>query len=383
MDTAVAPDSLVHDTPALPAAATRTLAFGFTGSGREYFRIWVINLLLSLATFGIYSAWAKVRRLQYFDRNTTLGGAAFDFHGDAKAILRGRVLAVVLLAAYQYAFGFSRAFGLAVVAVLLLALPWMMRGALRFRLGNTSWRGLRFHFSGSSPLAYRSYLAPVAVFLLPGVVVALVGRSPWSVLPFALYLGWPAMHGWMKRYQYGHVMYGDQHSATDLPLGKFFRMYVVGLLLLVMAVAVGLAIVLGLSSALRLLGEMSKQDAMGVIGIVVLIGGGLAGYVLFGPYQQVRILNLCLPRTRFPGVRFVSTLSASGFTRLQLKNLVLTLLSLGLYRPFAVVSAYRYRLDHLMLEVDEGFDHVLADVRPAGGAAGDGTADFLGVDLSW
>src|SRR5690349_9829283 len=157
-----------------PAPEPRILSLSFTADGREYFRIWVINLLLSLATLGVYSAWAKVRRLEYFDRNTLLAGAAFDFHGNPKAILRGRALAVVLLAAYHYAFGFSLVFGLAVIAILLLALPYMMRGALRFRLGNTSWRGLRFHFSGSVPLAYRTYLGPVAVFLLPGVVAAVM-----------------------------------------------------------------------------------------------------------------------------------------------------------------------------------------------------------------
>ncbi|MDR1854861.1 MAG: DUF898 domain-containing protein, partial [Azoarcus sp.] len=37
----------------------------FTGSGGEYFRIWIVNLLLSILTLGIYSAWAKVRREQY------------------------------------------------------------------------------------------------------------------------------------------------------------------------------------------------------------------------------------------------------------------------------------------------------------------------------
>ena len=366
-----------------PAPAARLLAFHFTGSGREYFRIWVINLLLSLATLGIYSAWAKVRRLQYFDRNTSLAGASFDFHGEPKAILRGRVLAVVLLAAYQYAFGFSLAFGMVVVALLLLALPYMMRGALRFRLGNTSWRGLRFHFSGSTPLAYRTYLAPIAIFLLPGAVVAVMGSTPWSLLPFALYLAWPAMYGAMKRFQYGHIMYGDQHSTTELPLVKFFGIYVRGLLLAsaVIAVFVGLGVV---SQALE--GER-KTAALAVLGFGVATIGTLMGYVLLGPYQQVRVFNLCLPRTQFPGVRFVSTLSARGFTGLQLKNLAFTLLSLGLYRPFAVVSAYRYRLAHLSLEVaakaKADFDHVLGSVKPAGGALGDGTADFLGVDLSW
>ena len=36
--------------------------FQFTGSGSAYFRIWIVNLLLSLVTLGIYSAWAKVRK---------------------------------------------------------------------------------------------------------------------------------------------------------------------------------------------------------------------------------------------------------------------------------------------------------------------------------
>ena len=32
----------------------------FTGSGSEFFRIWITNLLLTICTLGLYSAWAKV-----------------------------------------------------------------------------------------------------------------------------------------------------------------------------------------------------------------------------------------------------------------------------------------------------------------------------------
>jgi uncharacterized membrane protein YjgN (DUF898 family) len=134
----LAPQANPHSTPI------------FTGSGKEYFRIWLVNLMLSIATLGIYSAWAKVRRLQYFDRNTQLAGASFDFHGNPVAILKGRILAVVMLASYQYAFGFSLTIGLVVIGLLLVALPFFMRGALRFRLQNTAYRGLRFGFSGTS-----------------------------------------------------------------------------------------------------------------------------------------------------------------------------------------------------------------------------------------
>ena len=50
----------------------------FTGSGGEYFKIWIVNLLLTIVTLGIYSAWAKVRRNEYFYRHTRLAGAGFD-----------------------------------------------------------------------------------------------------------------------------------------------------------------------------------------------------------------------------------------------------------------------------------------------------------------
>src|SRR3954467_9010978 len=78
--------------------------FEFTGTGSEYFRIWVVNLLLTIATLGVYSAWAKVRRQQYFYRNTRVGGAIFDYHGEPKAILKGRLLALFLVAAYKISY---------------------------------------------------------------------------------------------------------------------------------------------------------------------------------------------------------------------------------------------------------------------------------------
>jgi uncharacterized membrane protein YjgN (DUF898 family) len=59
----------------------------FTGTGSEYFGIWIVNWLLTIVTLGIYSAWAKVRRLQYFYRHTELAVSTFDFHGIPKSIL--------------------------------------------------------------------------------------------------------------------------------------------------------------------------------------------------------------------------------------------------------------------------------------------------------
>ena len=120
----------------------------FTGRGDEYFRIWIVNLFLTVLTLGIYSAWAKVRKTKYFWQNSRLDGAVFDFHGNPVAILKGRILALVLLVAYTWSFEFSLAAGLVTIAVLLAAGPWLFVKAQQFKFGNTSFRGLRFGYRG-------------------------------------------------------------------------------------------------------------------------------------------------------------------------------------------------------------------------------------------
>ena len=74
--------------------------FRFTGSGGEYFRIWIVNLLLSVVTLGIYSAWAKVRRMRYFYGNTQLAGDVFEYHGQPRQILKGRLIAFGMFLVY-------------------------------------------------------------------------------------------------------------------------------------------------------------------------------------------------------------------------------------------------------------------------------------------
>lgn len=374
-------DPPAFDTPGLvqPAAGPRTLRLEFSGDGREYFRIWVVNLLLTLATLGIYSAWAKVRRLQYFDRNTMLAGASFDFHGNPRAVLVGRLLSVCLLVAYHYAFGFSTAFGLATIIVLLLAFPYLMRGALRFRLGNTSYRGLRLGFDGSVVQAYLAWLPPAFVFLMPGALLALYpGQPALAVLPIPLYLFWPLMHARIRRFQHAHLLFGDQHCGYDLRARRFYRPYLVS-----GGLGLGAVFVTGMIGGFAGVAAGQGKTAAVVIAIASGVVTLYIAYLLIGPYMVVRISNLAWSHTRFPGIRFRSTLPARAFMALQTKNALLTLLSLGLYRPFAVVSVYRFRLAHLAVEVDGDIEAAAAHVATRGGAAGDSVADGFGIDLSW
>jgi uncharacterized membrane protein YjgN (DUF898 family) len=377
------PSLMLHGEAEAPAQS-QVLAPTFTGSAKEYFRIWIVNLLLTVATLGIYSAWAKVRRLQYFYRNTQLAGASFDFHGDPKAILKGRLIAVTLFAGYHYAFGFSIMVGAAISAVLILGLPFLVRSALRFRLTNTSYRGLRFGFAGTVREAYRAYLPPVATVLLPGALLGIAPQNRTAMAASVLYLAWPTMHGLMKRYQLSNLIYANKQAQYDVSPSRFYAPYLRAGLLSVGAIVATVALALIVSALLEKFGPRGGKTTISWVPLVVGIATAYCFFLMAGPYLQVRINNLAWSNTSLPGVAIRSCMTARGMLRLQVANTLLTLLTLGLYRPFAVVRVYQYRLAHCTLETQGDFEHIVAGVAPpTASATGDGATEFLGVDISW
>jgi uncharacterized membrane protein YjgN (DUF898 family) len=157
-----------------PLAAITEYRLKFVGSGGEYFRIWIVNLLLSILTLGIYSAWAKVRREQYFHRNTILDGSGFDYHGDPRAILNGRLIAVGLLAILSLVEKFAPVYY--PVALLLLAplVPWLLIRSFVFRSRNTSFRGLHFNFRGTYKGLCKAFMGCALAF---ATLIVMVGYS--------------------------------------------------------------------------------------------------------------------------------------------------------------------------------------------------------------
>ena len=131
---------------AAPQSAGSAVSLRFTGKASEYFRIWIVNICLSVVTLGIYSAWAKVRRKRYFYGNTLLEDAAFEYLADPKAILKGRIVVVAAFAVYSLAGQINPLAGLAMALVVLGALPWLIVRASRFNAVNSAHRNVRFDF---------------------------------------------------------------------------------------------------------------------------------------------------------------------------------------------------------------------------------------------
>ena len=162
--------------------ATRTYSetdiqpFSFTGTGGEYFRIWIVNLILSILTLGIYSAWAKVRTNRYFYGNTQVDNTGFEYHATPMAILKGRLFAVTLLLVYILASQLFPAASIAFVLILLLATPWIIWKSMQFNARMTSFRNVRFGFYGSLKVAYRYLLF---IPLMPLLIGVMAGVAMW------------------------------------------------------------------------------------------------------------------------------------------------------------------------------------------------------------
>ena len=346
------------ETPGLPPEN-----FEFTGNGGEYFRIWIVNLVLSILTLGIYSAWAKVRRLKYFYQHTHVAGGSFDYHGNPLAILKGRVLAFLLFVVYSVATEVP-GWPLAVALVLIgLLVPLLMRSAFRFRLHYSSYRGLRFSFRGTVKQSYITFLGFGVLTLLTA------------------YLAAPLFHHRLKRYQHGESWFGSTRFRFTAGEGGFFGVYIIVFLIMFGALIGSIFAFAGVFAALgNIQGlENNPKALMPIMIAFFAIFLGLS-FVL-APLFQSRIGNLIWNHTQLGESRFESRLRFWPLFYIQFSNFVMIVLTLGLFTPWAAVRLARYRADCLSIHPSEPVDGFLAARGEEIAAAGEEMTEMFDFDV--
>jgi uncharacterized membrane protein YjgN (DUF898 family) len=383
----------------LQAEPEQAFPVEFTASGSEYFRIWIVNLLLTILTLTLYTPFARARRLVYFYGNTRVAGHALGFHGNPWKMLRGYLLVMVLGLAYAVTTNVAPL--LAPVAMLLFAAVWpaLWRSSLQFRLANTSWRGLRFRFEGDLKGAYLAmapvYLPSIALVTVMSLVMPKPG-SPEAELPPAppalfwllLLLFWglmPLSLALIKRYQHNGYRYANEVARLDLGLGAFYwlALKIVGIVLGLFAVA---AIPLGLAAAG---GAFGRGSGMGAGAMVAMVLSAIAFFVAYlmmfavvGPYATSRTQNMVWGGTASRRLRFASDLRFVPYVQLTAVNFLLTMFTFGLYKPFATVTNAKMRLKAMTVHVRGDVDHWVSAAGQAGaGTTGDAAGDFFGIDL--
>lgn len=330
----------------LPGAGA--VALKFTGRADEYFRIWIVNICLSVVTLGIYSAWAKVRRKRYFYGNTLLNDAAFEYLADPKTILKGRAIVLAVVVAFSLLGEFLNT--AAIGFVYLLALPYIVIKASRFNAINSAHRNVRFQFGNGFPPPTgwsRRFIAgyrETSQFLI----------LPVFLVPITLGLLYPYYAFRKRQFFLEHSSYGTTPFFFDAVPSAFYAAYFKAALLFLLF----------------------------VIGSIVTVGvGALPLYILFASYRDAAVARLSWKHTGVGSLRFDCNWKTWDLFKLHLLNSLAIIFTLGLMGPWAAIRTARYQLQGLSVRPAGEIDGFVAAVQDQVAATGDEAGELLGFDL--
>lgn len=345
-----------------PAASEQ---FTFHGNAKEWFGIWIVNLLLSIVTLGIYSAWAKVRTNKYFYQNTWVAGRNFNYHATGRQILIGRLIVVAGFIVISVASAVSPILYLILIIALMAVFPYLIVRGARFNARNTSWANVRFDFDGAIGAAYRIFL------LYPLLVV------------FSLYLAFPFLDRATQRFGItGHSL-GKARLKFESGIGPFYGAFF----------AAGIFAVIGIVGFMWAGWDFFMRVADPYASQVPspdMMVGLLLGYILlivamvFASAIYIAILrNHIFASTHLGEANhgFKSTITTLSLLGIMITNFLMVVCSLGFLLPWAQVRMHRYLTTNTFIVPNGTLDDFVGDMVADGNAIGDAYGDIEGVDL--
>lgn len=339
-------------------AATETLyPLQFDGKGGEYFRIWIVNVALTVLTFGIYSAWATVRTRRYFYGKTSLDGTPFQFTAKPIPILIGRIIAFIIFGAYSLLGQFQPLYALAFLFFVIFPLmPWMIVKSQQFRARYTQWRNIPFRFTGTYGQAFITYiLLPVAAAFTLWIIIPIYWKSS-------------------AKFQFNNLHYGSTDFAFDDDTKGFWS-------------TLGLAVLsfIGLGIVATIIGFVASQGLGSSVGESAIIFGVAAFYfamIFVFILVQARLFNVSLGGATAGPIRLRPSLPVMGWGWVILSNLVLVLITFGIAYPWTAVRAARYKINHMAVATTEPLDFDAFADRSDVGATGAEMASDFGFEIS-
>lgn len=317
--------------------------FSFTGNGSEYFKIWIVNILLSIVTLGIYSAWAKVRKKQYFYGNTKVNGTSFNYLANPITILKGRVIVFIGFVIYSIMESFNPYIALAMALAMLPLLPLFIVRALKFNARNSATRNIRFNF-------HATYIDAAKVFLF------------WPLLiPFTLGIIFPYVYFKQKKFIVENSSFGTTPFSFTAEPGNYYKIY---LKLILPAIGVGI------------IGAIANSFFTYSSALISLVF-----YLYVIAYISVKNTNLLYNSTRLGNHSFTSNMITKEYLIIFVTNSLATVFTAGFFFPVAEIRMHKYQLERLSLNAVGSLDQFVADEKHQVSALGDEAVDFFDLDI--
>lgn len=334
----------------------------FTGKTSEYFGIWISNLFLTIVTLGVYSAWAKVRRKQYFYNNTLLENAPFGYHATGLQIFKGRVIVLIGFAILNLIATFLPQIYFIFVIALLFLTPHLVNLSLAFNAKVTSYRNVRFTFKGDYWEAFIAYiLMPLLAFISVGLLAPIAVRN-------------------LLKYVWNRLSYGGRDFETDFSVGEFYRLFGISVIL-----PVGCIWLVGLVLGVTSLATQSVTEYSGAFLTFGFFLLALAVYLylfFIGFVYRVFCTTILFNRLSVEDkVYFSNTINPWRLLFILITNFFAIIVTLGFMIPWAQVRLQTYMCEHIATRCTMDFDEFVAEATEYQSSIGEEFADFDGVDL--
>jgi uncharacterized membrane protein YjgN (DUF898 family) len=330
-------------TGALPRQALQ-----YDGRLGALYRIFLVNLLLSVITLGIYRFWAITRWRRYFWSRMRFQGERLEYTGRGLELFLGFLMAIgiligLIIAVALLVMGLGLVYPpLAIVPilaiyVLIFVLAFAARfSAQRYRLSRTLWCGIRGGMQGSA-LAYGARAVLYAV-LMPFTLFQML---PWMEIRLAEHR--------ISASRLGSAAFSFRGRARSVY--PAFAATMVGTIVLfgVVAGLVWSAIGPQLLPLLRTIGgndprlPAAFQRVMPFVFVGAVAFG--VGAALIGCWYSALFMRHVAGNTRLETLAFSSTMTGTRLFWLVLGNSLIVLFTLGLGLPIAM-----HRIAHLLAD---------------------------------
>lgn len=306
----------------------------FLGQGGKLFSVYLINMILTVVTLGLYYPWAKVAIMKYMYEETEFEGSRFTFHGTGKEIFMGFIKAVLIFGALysaMFLLVLTKEPALIIMGVVVFALmmlvmiPFSIHGSVKYRMSRTSWRGIHFGYRGDRNELMKKFIVNGLITLF-----TLGFYGPWMAIKIRKYI--------MDNIRFGNVEFRYEAHGSDyfvLHLKGYFLTYIT-------------------------LGVYSFWYAKNLFNFWVN-----NTYLLQNGRQA----------------KLRSTATGGAYFELIVPNILLILLTFGLGTPWAMVRTMNFVLDNVVIEGELDTDNILQTEKSYKDATGTEVADMLDLDL--
>jgi uncharacterized membrane protein YjgN (DUF898 family) len=273
-----------------------SLAFSYNGLGGDFFVLNLKNILLTICTLGIYGFWAKVAVRKFHWNNMYFMGDNLEYHATGKEMfinfLKGMLLLssiAGLIALTLGALNLMELLGVALAFCFFLTAPFQIYSKQRFLLARTSWRNVRFKFTGTVGEAY-------GICIKGGFL---------SILTLGFYIPW--FLNSLEKYRLNNSYFGNEKFEYSGKGNEMFMLYFKGILLSMMT---------------------------------------------FGIYHfwfQAELLRYKWNHTSVQGIRFKGTLPGEELFVSMLLILLSLYFTFGIALPWALVRLFKTNARHLAM----------------------------------